>query len=84
MQTNFWDRIVLVCGNHNNEEKLPQMLPHSPASGSMSRSLYGEHTSMFYSCPRYYPENRNPGNHVAETIFRSRNMQVFSNILKRR
>ena len=32
MQTNFWDRIILVCANHEGGD-LPQMMPHAPASG---------------------------------------------------
>mgnify|MGYP000125173154 CR=1 FL=1 len=69
MQTNFWDRIILVCANHEGGD-LPQMMPHAPASGNVSRILYGEQTNMFYSCPRYYPENRSEGepccrNHIS-------------------
>lgn len=58
MIINLWSKIRLVCGNHGeNEEEL--MLPHEAASSNMSRSLYGNASmNMFYSCPKYYPENR--------------------------
>ena len=69
MQTNMWSRITLLCGNHEDGCH-PEMMPHAPAEGSISRGLYGAQTNMFYSCPRYYPENRDPGepccrNHIS-------------------
>ena len=42
-----WKRIRVVCGCH--EEPI-----------DMSVNERGEH-STFYSCPKYYPENRKPG-----------------------
>ena len=54
MQTNMWSRITLLCGNHEDGCH-PEMMPHAPAEGSISRGLYGAQTNMFYSCPRYYP-----------------------------
>lgn len=69
MQTNFWTRIKLVCGNHGDGD-MPLMAPHAPAEGNTSRVLYGTQTDMFYSCPQYYPENRADGepccrNHIS-------------------
>lgn len=69
MQANFWTRIKLVCANHEDGD-MPLMSPHAPAEGNTSRVLYGTQTDMFYSCPKYYPENREDGepccrNHIS-------------------
>lgn len=69
MQSNLWTRIKLVCGNHGGGD-IPLMAPHAPAESSTSRGLYGIQTSMFYACPKYYPENREEGepccrNHIS-------------------
>lgn len=40
----FWDKVTLVCGCHN--EEYPKMMVQTGPS------------SLFYSCPKYYPENR--------------------------
>ena len=45
MVKNLWNKIRIVCGNHENN--FPEM------------TLKTGHRSMFYSCPKYYPENRN-------------------------
>lgn len=42
-----WQNIIPICGNHNGE--MVQMTINQ-----------GPH-SMFYSCPKYYPENRTSG-----------------------
>lgn len=53
------------------------MTPHEAASSNMSRSLYGNSVmNMFYSCPKYYPENREEGepccrNHISMKEFES-------------
>ncbi len=47
MLKNFWKQIVVVCGNHQGEEILMD-LKQGPSS-------------LFYSCPKYYPENREDG-----------------------
>ena len=57
MLTNFWSRVRIFCGNHEDSTTI-MMIPHSPASGNVSASLYGNQTNMFYACPKYYPENR--------------------------
>lgn len=46
MVKNFWKKIVLVCGN-NHQEMVEMNLINGPAS-------------LFYACPKYYPENRSP------------------------
>lgn len=58
MIINLWSKIQLICGNHSDgDEEI--MTPHEAASSKMSRSLYGNSSmNMFYSCPKYYPENR--------------------------
>lgn len=56
----LWNKVEIVCGCHNSA--LPVM---SPKVG---------HRSMFYSCPKYYPEEREKGekpcvNHVSTDDF---------------
>lgn len=46
MIKNFWKKIVLICGNHPDEEILMNLI-EGPSS-------------LFYACPKYYPENRTP------------------------
>lgn len=41
---NSWKNIVPICGNH--EHRIEMTTNNGPHS-------------MFYSCPKYYPENRN-------------------------
>lgn len=78
MIVNLWNKIQLYCANHAPDEngKLPHMTPHDAASSNISKSLYGNAGSMnmFYSCPKYYPENRNEGepccrNHISMKEF---------------
>lgn len=57
MLMNMWSRIKLLCANHPDGIR-PEMMPHAPAESNISRGLYGAQTNMFYSCPKYYPENR--------------------------
>lgn len=40
---NSWKNIVPICGNH--KERVEMVINNGPHS-------------MFYSCPKYYPENR--------------------------
>ena len=40
---NSWQNIIPICGNH--EKRIPMVINNGPHS-------------MFYSCPKYYPENR--------------------------
>lgn len=40
-----WGKIVPICGNHG-EEMIEMVVNNGPHS-------------MFYSCPKYYPQNRN-------------------------
>ena len=47
MVKNLWKQIEVVCGNH--EKDYPVM------------GLKQGHRSLFYSCPKYYPEARQPG-----------------------
>lgn len=44
MIKNLWKHIVLTCGNHHEEEVIMD-LKQGPLS-------------LFYACPKYYPENR--------------------------
>lgn len=72
MVENLWSMVRLFCGNHH--EKPCQMLPHNAPSGKMAQSLYGSSLNMFYSCPKYYPENRAPEekccrNHISMNEF---------------
>lgn len=60
MVKNLWKHIEVVCGNH--EKDYPVM------------GLKQGHRSLFYSCPKYYPEARQPGerackNHVSTDDF---------------
>ena len=45
MIKNLWSKTTVICGNHKTD--FPKM------------SLKTGQQSMFYSCPKYYPENRN-------------------------
>lgn len=47
MIKNLWNKIVLCCGNHKGEEVIMD-LKEGPSS-------------LFYSCPKYYPQNRENG-----------------------
>lgn len=67
MILNFWSNVRLFCGNHTETDEHIQMLPHESATGT---GIYGQQLNMFYACPRYYPENRKPGerccrNHIS-------------------
>ncbi len=53
MIQNIWNKITIYCGCHEQDHSI-KMLPHAPSDATM---VNGE-TSMFYSCPKYYPENR--------------------------
>lgn len=60
MVKNLWKQIEVVCGNH--EKDYPVM------------GLKQGHRSLFYSCPKYYPDTRQPGetacrNHVSTEDF---------------
>lgn len=60
MVKNLWKQVLIVCGNHGEPENV--------------MSLKTGHRSMFYSCPKYYPEAREPGerackNHVSVDDF---------------
>lgn len=60
MVKNLWKQIEVVCGNH--EKDYPVM------------GLKQGHRSLFYSCPKYYPDARQPGetacrNHVSTEDF---------------
>lgn len=46
MITNFWNTVDIVCGCHN--EHIPMNIQQGPHS-------------LFYSCPKYYPQNREAG-----------------------
>ncbi len=46
MIKNFWKKIILVCGCH--EEEIPMQIIDGPSS-------------LFYACPKYYPQNREHG-----------------------
>lgn len=43
----FWKKIHMICGCHDDNE-VPMMIQQGPSS-------------LFYSCPRYYPVHRKPG-----------------------
>lgn len=73
MIVNLWQRVKLHCGNHDGDA--PLMEPHAAADSNTARSLYGNSAmNMFYSCPKYYPENRGDGepccrNHISMKEF---------------
>lgn len=46
---NFWQQVSLFCGCHN---KPVEMIPNTKGS------------TLFYSCPKYYEENREKGEHA--------------------
>ena len=59
MVSNLWGHIHLVCGCHDLKDGYVIMEPHEAASSNMASSLYGNASmNMFYSCPKYYPNNR--------------------------
>ena len=43
MVKNLWKQIEVICGNHDSD--FPKMY------------LKEGHRSMFYACPKYYPDN---------------------------
>ena len=51
MVQNIWNKTQIVCACHG--EEYPKM---EPRVGSKS---------VFYACPKYYPENRDPGDRIA-------------------
>ena len=69
----LWSKVRLVCGNHSDESKII-MNPHEAAKSAISKALYGSSSGMFYSCPKYYPENRSENepccrNHISVKEF---------------
>ncbi len=54
MIQNIWNKIEIYCGCHGDDHTI-KMMPHAAAE-----NMKGGETSIFYSCPKYYPENRNP------------------------
>lgn len=48
MVKNFWNMVELYCGNHNYQDG-DEIIKMTPKEGPLS---------LFYSCPKYYPENR--------------------------
>ena len=57
MIRNLWKNVHFICGCHGNEKPV-YMIFHEGAENQR----FGAGTlSGFYSCPKYYPENRNPG-----------------------
>lgn len=56
MIQNLWHAVQITCGCHN-DQKIP-MVPHE---GSTTFVQGGVQNSLFYSCPKYYPDQRNEG-----------------------
>lgn len=52
MIRNIWGKVRIFCGNHGEDATI-KMKGHEGA----------EDLDMFYSCPKYYPENREEGEH---------------------
>ena len=50
MVGNFWNNIHLYCGKHGDDHSI-ELVPHESPTGR----------DIFYSCPKYYPENREEG-----------------------
>lgn len=48
MIKNLWKQIEVVCGHHGDDHSNKMYLKQGPSS-------------LFYACPKYYPENRQPG-----------------------
>lgn len=46
MIKNFWNNVILLCGNPNHTEEI-------------SMSIVNGTHSLFYACPKYSEENRN-------------------------
>ena len=70
MIKNLWNKTEIVCGCHEGMP-IDEKIIMQPKAG---------HKSMFYACPKYYPENRQKGeiacvNHV--------NVEDFQKILNR-
>ncbi len=58
----LWNRVEVVCGCHDKVNETPLM------------TLKAGHRSMFYTCPKYYPDARDKSeiaciNHVTENDF---------------
>lgn len=51
MIKNLWSRVVFQCGNHDSKEHI-KLFYHEPSF---------KEASMFYSCPKYYPDKRVDG-----------------------
>lgn len=67
MIANLWEKVRLICGNHD-KDKIVYMEPHAASSSSVMQGLYGNAAmNMFYACPKYYPDKREEG----ETLCRN-------------
>ena len=64
MISNLWNSVRLVCGCHPDSKGPVYMQPHDSPTSKASISMYGNSLNMFYSCPKYYPDNREPGEHA--------------------
>lgn len=56
MIENIWKKIHIYCGNHGDDYSI-KMVPHEQ---SQLLRFGGGSGSIFYACPKYYAENRNP------------------------
>ena len=46
----LWSKVRVLCGNHGDEE--------------VEMTVHDGPFSQFYSCPKYYPQNRAKGEHA--------------------
>ena len=63
MVKNLWKKIHLYCGNHKDDCSIEMKIHDGKDAGN-----------AFYSCPKYYPDNREPGekacvNHISVNDF---------------
>lgn len=54
MIENIWSKVHIYCGNHGENHGI-KMVPHEQ---SQLARFGGGIGSMFYACPKYYPQNR--------------------------
>lgn len=66
---NGWNRIIPVCGNHSEEECI-----------EMTVNEKGQF-SLFYSCPKYYPENREVGEKACNNRINLIDYEIMVNTL---
>ena len=68
MITGMWERIKFVCGNH-------------PGNDDIKSTIQDRGDSPFYSCPKYYPENREEGERPCYNRASTKSIEKFINYI---